>query len=97
MRAFSQICFALILSGFGSLALASDDGGREPARTSYTCRIVTGNGTAIGHGSTQLKAQAAAQEICGDKMIDQYYATRGSIAADHVDDLALACINLSCE
>lgn len=66
---------------------------REPS-SSYTCRLVTGYGTAIGKGSSKLKAKEAAMEICGSKLIDDYYARRGKIDPDA--ELELACINLEC-
>lgn len=75
------------------------DENRQPAHSpsSYTCRIVTGYGTAIGRGTTALQAKENAREICGSKIIDQYYAQRGQINADVEDDLALACVNLECQ
>ena len=66
---------------------------REPS-SSYTCRLVTGYGTAIGKGSSKLKAKEAAMEMCGSKLIDDYYARRGNI--DPEAELELACINLEC-
>jgi hypothetical protein len=66
---------------------------REPSGQ-YTCRLVTGYGTAIGRGSSKLKAKEAAMEICGSKLIDDYYARRGKIDDDA--ELELACINLEC-
>lgn len=75
----------------GARLPASD---RSPNSNSYTCRLVTGYGTAIGRGSTQLKAKENAMEICGSKLIDDYYARRGKIDPDA--DLELACINLDC-
>lgn len=67
---------------------------REPSGGGYTCRLVTGYGTAIGKGSTKLKAKEAAMEICGSKLIDDYYARRGKVDPDA--ELELACINLEC-
>jgi hypothetical protein len=61
-----------------------------------TCTISTGYGTAIGKGETKKEALANAREICGEKIIDQYFAQRRQIAADATDDLALACVNLEC-
>jgi hypothetical protein len=80
-------------------ASATAQENRQPAHSpsSYTCRIVTGYGTAIGRGSTALQAKENAREICGSKIIDQYYAQRGQIGADVEDDLALACVNLECQ
>lgn len=69
---------------------------REPAQ-SYTCRIVTGYGTSIGRGSSQLKAKEVAREVCGSKIIDQYVAQRGHIDPSVVDDLVLSCVNLECQ
>jgi hypothetical protein len=66
---------------------------REP-NSSHTCRLVTGYGTAIGKGSSKLKAKEAAMEICGSKLIDDYYARRGKV--DPEAELELACINLEC-
>jgi len=67
------------------------------AAKEFTCKIVTGYGTAIGVGSTALKAKETAREICGDKIIDQYIGQRGQIPNEVVDDLVLACVNLECE
>lgn len=69
---------------------------RAPART-YTCKIVTGYGTAIGRGSSQLAAKEAARELCGSKLIDQYFAQRGKISEDAAADLIEACVNLDCQ
>ena len=98
-----QILFALIALTLSS-ATAFADGysegsneNREPARAPYSCRLVSGYGTAVGYGSSQVAAQAAAIEICGNKLIDQYFAARGRIDAANVDDLALACVNLACQ
>lgn len=62
-----------------------------------SCTIATGYGTAIGKGETKREALANAREICGEKIIDQYFAQRRAIAADVTDDLALACVNLECQ
>ncbi len=66
---------------------------REP-NSSYTCRLLTGYGTAVGHGSSKLKAKEAAREACGNMLIDDYYARRGHVDPDA--ELELACINLEC-
>lgn len=72
---------------------------RAPAAEtkSYSCRIISGYGTAIGTGSTKLKAKENAREICGDKMIDGYIAQRGSIPDEVIGDLTTACVNLECQ
>jgi hypothetical protein len=62
---------------------------------SYTCRLITGYGTAIGTGPTRLEAEARARELCGSKLIDDYFARRGKIDPDA--DLELACINIPCQ
>ena len=64
---------------------------------SYTCKIQTGYGTAIGHGASKLAAKEAARETCGSKIIDQYFAQRGRIPAEVQDDLVLSCVNLECQ
>jgi len=68
---------------------------REPS-ASHTCKIVTGYGTAIGRGSSKLKAKENAREICGSKLIDDYFARRGRIDPEVEDDLILACVNIEC-
>ncbi len=68
---------------------------RQPSTKEYTCRIVTGYGTAIGQGHTPLEARENAQLICGSKLIEDYYARRGNIDPDA--DLELACVNLECQ
>lgn len=72
---------------------------RAPASEgkSYSCRIVTGYGTAIGRGKTKLKAKEVAREICGEKIIDSYIAQRGSIPDEVIGDLTTACINEECQ
>lgn len=67
---------------------------REPTSSSFTCKLVTGYGTAIGRGSSKTKAKEAAMEACGTAMINDYYARRGKI--DPEAELELACINLEC-
>lgn len=94
MRALALIFSALILTLIATEVSAAES--REPART-YSCKIVTGYGTAFGRGSSQLAAKENAREVCGSKMIDQYFAQRGNISPDVADDLALACINKECE
>jgi len=79
------------------LALTTVDSMAATNSKIHTCRIVTGWGTAIGTGSTPLKAKEKAREVCGEKMIDQYYAQRRQIAAEAEDDLILACVNQECE
>lgn len=94
MRALTLIFSALLLTLIATEVSAKE--AREPARA-YSCKIVTGYGTAIGRGSSQLAAKENAREICGSKLIDQYFAQRGKISDDAADDLALACVNLECQ
>ncbi len=94
MRIFSLILAALIMTLIATEVSAAPE--RVPS-SSYTCKIVTGYGTAIGKGSSKIAAQEAARELCGTKMIDDYLARRGNIGNEAVDDLALACVNLDCE
>lgn len=68
---------------------------RTPSANSFTCRIVTGYGTAIGQGHTKLEAESNARLLCGTKLIDDYFARRATIDPDA--DLELACINLPCQ
>jgi hypothetical protein len=89
MRTLSLFISALILTFMATEVSA--------APSTYTCRIQTGYGTAIGSGSTPLAAKQAARETCGSKIIDQYFAQRGRIPADVEDDLVLACVNLECQ
>lgn len=94
MRIFSYIIGALLITLIATEATAAPE--RVPS-SSFTCKIVTGYGTAIGKGSSKLAAKEAARELCGSKMIDDYLARRGNIGAEVADDLALACVNLECE
>jgi hypothetical protein len=63
----------------------------------YSCRILTSAGTAFGQGASKLKAKEQAWEACGDKMIDQYIALRGTIPEDVIGDLTTACVNKECQ
>lgn len=93
MRALILIAMTLASATVSAAAPTRD----VAARGSFSCRIVTGYGTAIGKGSSKLQAKENAREICGSKMIDDYFARRGNIDPDVVDDLALACVNLECQ
>lgn len=94
MRAFTLVLSSLLLTLIATSVTAKES--RGSGRT-YTCRLVTGYGTAIGRGPTPLAAKEDAQYICGSKLIDQYMAQRGRVEADAEDDLVLACINLDCQ
>ena len=100
MRALSLLIGTIIL------ALATTEVSASVSRTlaseptsggKYSCRIITGYGTAIGFGSSKAAAREKAWEICGDKMIDGYIAQRGSIPEEVVGDLTTACINKDCQ
>ena len=80
------------LSATPMRSLASEGG-----PTKFSCRIITGYGTAIGRGDTKLQAKEVAREICGEKMIDGYIAQRGSIPDEVIGDLTTACINEECK
>lgn len=95
MRALSILLASLILTLIATEVSATEQR-REPAR-SYSCKIVTGWGTAIGRGSSPLAAKEAARELCGSKLIDQYAAQRGRISDDAAADLIDTCINLECQ
>ncbi len=69
---------------------------RGPA-SNYTCKIVTGYGTATGHGDSKLKAKEEARLNCGMGLINEYSARRQDIPEQAIDDLALACVNLECQ
>ncbi len=69
----------------------------ESGPSQFSCRIITGYGTAIGRGETKLKAKEVAREICGEKMIDGYIAQRGTIPDEVIGDLTTACINEECK
>lgn len=99
MRGFTLFLSVLLLTLIATEVSAKEHSpDREPAKSAlHTCRIVTGYGTAIGKGSTKLAAKEAAREMCGTKLIDDYFARRGRIEDDVVDDLALACVNLECQ
>ena len=94
MRIFSLIVAALLMTLIATEVSAAPE--RVPS-SSYTCKIVTGYGTAIGSGRSKLAAKEAARELCGTKLIDDYLARRGRIDKDAEEDLALACVNLECE
>lgn len=98
MRALAMILSVVLMTlmtakvSAAPMRMPASEGG-----TKYSCRIVTGYGTAIGRGETKLKAKEVAREICGEKMIDGYIAQRGSIPDEVVGDLTTACINEECQ
>lgn len=96
MRSLTLLISAVILTLIATEVSASQEPGRQPSRV-YSCRLLTGYGSAVGRGSTQLAAKENARELCGSKLIDQYVAQRGSIPADVEDDLVLSCVNLECQ
>ena len=85
MRIFTLILSAILITLISSRVLAS------------TCKIVTGYGTAIGHGKDLNEAKDQARLKCGSELIDQYFAQRRKLAEDVKDDLVLACVNLECQ
>lgn len=97
MRIFSMILAVVLMTLIATDVLAAPAPREPSASGKYTCKIVTGYGTAIGQGSTALEAKAVARETCGTNMIDDYLARRGRIDPSAIDDLALACVNLECE
>src|SRR6185437_10447100 len=100
MRALTLFLGVLLMTLATSKVSASPM--RSPASeggptTQFSCRIITGYGTAIGRGETKLKAKEVAREVCGEKMIDGYIAQRGSIPDEVIGDLTTACINEECQ
>lgn len=98
MRALTLILSVVIMALVTTKVTAAPM--RSPASegpAKFSCRIVTGYGTAIGRGETKLKAKETAREICGEKMIDGYIAQRGSIPDEVVGDLSTACVNEECQ
>ncbi len=96
MRALTLVLAALIVTLAGTKVSAAVQRAPAAENKTYSCRIVSGYGTAIGHGPSKLKAKENAREICGDKLIDQYLAQRGSIPENAIGDLTTACVNLEC-
>jgi len=92
MRTLSLIISAILITLISTKVSAA-----EGKAHIETCKIVTGYGTAVGHGKTKLEAQEDARLICGTSLIDQYFAHRREIAEEQKDDLALACVNLDCQ
>lgn len=99
MRALTLFLAVILVTLASSKVSASVS--RRPAADetgkTYSCRIVTGYGTAVGQGPSKLKAKEKAWEKCGDQMIDDYLARRGSIPDEVVADLTTACINKDCQ
>jgi hypothetical protein len=98
MRTLTLILGAMIVALMTTQVSAAEN--RTPSSHDghrYSCRIVTGYGTAIGFGATQLDAKASARELCGSKIIDQYLAQRGNIPNDVAEDLTTACVNEECQ
>lgn len=79
------------------VTLISTQVSAQEASSNVSCRIITGYGTAVGYGANKSIARENARELCGTKIIDGYFASRGSIDDSQVDDLALACVNLECQ
>lgn len=96
MRTFTLVLSAILLTLISTRVLAATDSKAAHSKV-QTCRIVTGYGTAIGHGHTKLEAQEQARLTCGTQLIDQYFAQRREIPEDVKEDLALACVNLDCQ
>ena len=94
MRTLSLLISALLVTLISTQVSAHE--AREPNGI-QTCKIVTGYGTAIGHGKSLSAAREAARLNCGTHMIDQYTAQRRDIPEDVKDDLVLACVNLECQ
>lgn len=97
MRALTLVIGALLMTLAGTKVSAATLRAPAAEGKSYSCRIITGYGTAIGTGPSKLKAKENAREICGEKMIDQYLAQRGDIPEDAIGDLTTACVNLECQ
>jgi hypothetical protein len=99
MRALTWILGVIIVTLIATQVSATEmAASRAPASgVRHSCKIVTGYGTAIGYGQSDLAAKEAARELCGTKIIDDYMARRGHIEDSVVDDLALACVNLECQ
>lgn len=98
MRALTWILGVIIVTLIATQVSAMEmAASRAPASERHSCKIVTGYGTAVGYGQSDLAAKAAARELCGTKIIDDYMARRGQIEDSVVDDLALACVNLECQ
>lgn len=94
MRTLALLLSAILLT----LITTRVSAGEAKSKSSQTtCKIVTGYGTAIGHGKSLKDAKEEARLICGTKLIDQYFAQRQQIPEDTKDDLALACVNLECQ
>ncbi len=97
MRALTLSIAVLLVTLAGTKVSAAPHRAPAAEGKNYSCRIITGYGTAIGKGPSKLKAKENAREICGDKMIDQYLAQRGHIPEDAIGDLTTACVNLECQ
>ncbi len=97
MRALTLSLGILLVTLSGTKVSAAIQRSPAAESKSYSCRIITGYGTAIGTGASKLKAKEAAREICGDKMIDGYIAQRGTIPDDVIGELTTACVNLECQ
>lgn len=90
MRVLTVIISAMLMILISTQASAQEG--------KFSCRIITADGsTAIGY-SSKSKAEALenARFTCGDKMIDQYIATRGSISPSVQDDIIDSCVNKTC-
>lgn len=97
MRVLTMVLSVILVTLATSKVTAMPLRGPASEGKKFSCRIVTGYGTAIGRGESKLQAKEVAREICGEKMIDSYIAQRGSIPDEVIGDLTTVCINKECE
>lgn len=96
MRALTIFLGSLILTLIVTRVAAKEVRRPAAART-YSCKVVKGHVTALGHGPSPQAAKDDARTACGAKLINQRFAQGGEINHDAEDELALACVNLECQ
>ncbi len=94
MRIIALSLIAVVITLMGVQVSAAP---HKVGEKGYTCTINNGYVKADGRGPTAIAAQEAAMLACGDKMIDLQFSRSSDFSEERKDDLALACINLSCE
>lgn len=99
MRVLTLVLSVILVTLASTKVTAMPTPHRGPASEgkSFSCRIATGYGTAIGRGQSKIQAKEVAREICGEKIIDGYIAQRGSIPDEVIGDLTTVCVNKECE
>ncbi len=97
MRALTLMIGIVLLTLINTEVSASTPNRVPAAEKVYSCRISNGYVEATGYSyKSKNDAKAKAWLKCGEMMIDDYIARRGSIPEDRVEELSTACVNYDC-